>query len=86
MNLFRISNTDCKQTYSGNKEIAKLAELDISLTSYVARHTWATVLKRENVSTSIISEGMKHSSETTTQIYLDSFGDDVLDEANKSIL
>ena len=72
-----------------NKELRKIAEavgISTNLTSYVSRHSWATILKREGVSTSIISEGMGHDTERTTQIYLDSFEDDVLFEASKKAL
>ncbi|MEJ7821518.1 MAG: site-specific integrase [Chitinophagaceae bacterium] len=68
------------------KEIAELAGIETILTTYVARHTYATVLKKSGISISIISEAMGHDSEKTTQIYLDSFGDNILDEASKSIL
>lgn len=74
------------ETNEALKMIGKKAKLDISLTTYVARHTYATVMKRSGVSTSVISEALGHNSELTTQIYLDSFENDVLDEASKSIL
>ena len=47
--------------------------ISINITTYIARHTYATVLKRSGVSTSSISESLGHSSEKVTQIYLDSF-------------
>ena len=56
------------------KEIGKLAEIEATLTTYVARHTFATTLKREGVSTSQIAELMGHEDERTTRTYLDSFG------------
>jgi len=68
------------------KEIAQLAKIDFNLTTYVARHTYATVLKRSGVSTSIISEALGHDSEKTTQIYLDSFDNSVIDEADKLLI
>lgn len=74
------------QTNRHLKELAKLAGLDVHLTTYVARHSYATVLKRSGVSTSIISEGLGHTTEKTTQIYLDSFENETLDEANKALL
>lgn len=74
------------ETNEDLKNIGKKAKLDIPLTTYVARHTYATVMKRSGVSTSIISEALGHDSERTTQIYLDSFENDVLDEASKAIL
>lgn len=40
------------------------------ITTYVARHTYATVLRNEGVPISIISPMLGHSSVTTTEIYL----------------
>lgn len=70
------------------KRLGKLAEIanPEQLTTYVARHTWATTMKRKGVSTSIISEAMHHSDEKTTQIYLDSFENDIVDEMNEKLL
>lgn len=68
------------------KTIAKEAKIDEKLTTYVARHSYATIMKRSGISTSIISEAMGHESEKTTQIYLDTFENHVLDEASKIIL
>ena len=68
------------------KEIGEKLNLPIPLTTYVARHSYATVLKRAGVSTSIISESLGHSSERVTQIYLDSFDNEQIDEAMKNLL
>lgn len=67
------------------KEIEKKLELSIPLTSYVARHSWATIAKRSGIPTAVISEGLGHTTEKTTQIYLDSFENEVLDAANRLI-
>ena len=68
------------------KEIAKKAKIDFNLTTYVARHSYATIMKRSGASTSVISESLGHTSEKTTQVYLDSFENLILDEANEAIL
>ena len=68
------------------KTVGRELNLPISLTTYVARHSYATVLKRSGVSTSIISESLGHSSEKVTQIYLDSFENSQIDEAMKNLL
>ena len=68
------------------KVIGEHLNLPIPLTTYVARHTYATVLKRSGVSTSIISESLGHSSEKITQISLDSFENSQIDEAMKHLL
>ena len=68
------------------KEIGEKLNLPIPLTTYVARHSFATVLKRAGVSTSIISESLGHSSERITQVYLDSFDKEQINDALKSLL
>ncbi len=68
------------------KSIGEELNLPIGITTYVARHTYATVLKRSGVNTSIISESLGHSSEKITQIYLDSFENSQIDEAMKNLL
>lgn len=60
--------------------------LPIVLTSYVARHTWASIAHSKNVSLSVISEAMGHDSENTTRIYLASLDMSVIDKANKMII
>lgn len=72
-----------------NKALRRIGEqlgIPIDLTTYVARHSYATVLKRSGVSTAIISESLGHSSERVTQIYLDSFENSQIDEAMKNLL
>ena len=68
------------------KKIGKQLDLPIPLTMYVGRHSWASVAKSRNVPISVISEGMGHDSENTTQIYLASLDTAVVDKANKKIL
>lgn len=68
------------------KLIGEHLHLPITLTTYVARHSFATVLKRSGVSTSIISESLGHSSEKITQIYLDSFENSQIDAAMANLL
>lgn len=66
--------------------IGKELGIDLKISSYVARHSYATVLKRSGVSTSVISESLGHSSERVTQAYLDSFENKQLDDAMKNLL
>lgn len=68
------------------KEIGVNACIETPLTSYVARHTFATVLKQTGVSTAIISESMGHQTEAITQTYLKSFENSIIDEAMKNLL
>lgn len=68
------------------KAIGEALNLPIKLTTYVARHSFATVLKRSGVKTSVISESLGHSSEKVTQYYLDSFENDKLKETINYLL
>lgn len=68
------------------KQIGEELGLSITLTTYVARHSQATVMKKAGVPTSIIKEIMGHSSERVTQIYLDSFDNEQIDVAMKNLL
>ena len=67
-------------------DIGKELGIELKISSYTARHSYATVLKRSGVSTSIISESLGHSSERITQIYLDSFDNEQVDEAMRNLL
>lgn len=68
------------------KEIGRSMGLDRPLTMYCARHSWASIARGEGVPISVISEGMGHESERTTQIYLASLETDAIDSANRKIL
>ena len=74
------------RTNKSLKEIAKMVGVSIPLTLYVARHSWASIAKSKNIPISVISEGMGHDSEMTTQIYLASLDNAVVDRANAQIL
>ena len=67
------------------KSIGEELHIPIKLTTYVARHSFATVLKRAGVATSIICESLGHSSEKVTQIYLDGFENSQIDRAMENL-
>ena len=67
------------------KEIAKELGINKKLTTYAARHSFATILQRSGVSTSFISEALGHSNERTTQNYLAGFEDSQKAEAVKAL-
>lgn len=68
------------------KRVAEMVGVTIPLTLYVARHSWASAAKAKGIPLSVISEGMGHNSEVTTQIYLASLDASVVDHANSLIL
>jgi integrase/recombinase XerD len=89
LNPLQIEDRKAKTIKKFNKElkeIALLCEIDFKLTSYVARHSFATNLKQKGVSTDKISEAMGHQNLAITQTYLKELGNDVIDEAMEQLL
>ena len=92
--VIRDMHADARRQYKNaahlvNDKLKKLGEqlgLDIPLTSYVARHGWASIAKDRNIPLAIISEAMGHDSEKTTRIYLASLDTSAVDKANSRIL
>lgn len=78
--------SDAHRVNQSLKKIGKMLGLAISLTSYVARHSWASIAKSKNIPIATISEAMGHDSENTTRIYLASLDTTVVDKANSLIL
>lgn len=68
------------------KELGELAGIAIPLTTYVARHSFATTLRQSGAATAIISQAMGHKSEAVTNVYLDSFASDLVDTAFEGLL
>ena len=66
--------------------LSKMLRLSIPLTSYVARHSWATTAKDEGVAISVISESLGHTSEKVTHVYLASFDNNAMSKANKKVI
>ena len=68
------------------RRLSVMLQLESKLTSYTARHSWATAARKHNIPISIISAGMGHTSEQTTRIYLAMLENIVIDNANQTIL
>ena len=92
--IIRDMDRDKRKQYKNashlvNNKLKKIGEqlgLGIPLTSYVARHTWASIAKSKNIPVSTISEALGHDSETTTRIYLTSLDTSSVDKANSIVL
>lgn len=83
--IYRDVKNSMKRYNKCLKVIADECKIEENLTGYWSRHSWATIAKRKGVSTAIISESLGHTTEKTTQIYLDSFEDSVIDAANELV-
>lgn len=67
------------------KELGKRAGISRPLTSYVSRHSWASLAYEENTEMAVISKGLGHTSPNTTLIYIKGINDTRLDDANLKI-
>ena len=75
-----------KTTNKYLKRIGKELNIEQSLTTYVARHSWATICKRMGYSKDLIAEALGHEfGNKVTGIYLDSFDQEVIDEMNERV-
>lgn len=73
--------------YNKNLErIGKLCGIKDKLTSYVSRHSWATIAKKSGVDIGIISDALGHNDTQVTRVYLDSFGSEEIDNANEKVI
>lgn len=68
------------------KTIGERVNIDTPLTTYVARHSFATSLRRAGINDAVTSQIMGHKNETVTTIYLDDFGSDIIDTALDALL
>lgn len=78
--------TMLKKVNGDLKDLGGEAKIKTPLTTYVARHSWATIMRNKGASDAVISEGLGHEDEKTTKIYLENFENSVLDEANRKLL
>ena len=84
--MYKRQHKVCAQINRELKELAQELEISDNLTTYVARHSFATILKRSGVDIALISELMGHSDLTTTQIYLDSFDEEQINTAMQHLV
>ena len=75
-----------KRYNKGLKEIAKKCNIEQRLTSYVSRHSFATQAMLQDVPLQAISAMLGHNRLSTTQVYLKSLPNDVLDGYNKKLV
>lgn len=93
---FFTNKMDDEQKHATRRQVTKMInkymkllaiELDIKspVTTMVARHSFATTLKRANVNTETISEMMMHTSVSTTKNYLASLDTESIEKASSHL-
>ena len=68
------------------KKIGEMAGLHIPLTTYVARHSWASIMRDMGNDITVVSKGLGHGDIKTTQIYLSTIDNSTVMKANKRLL
>ena len=68
------------------KKIGEMAGLHIPLTTYVARHSWASIMRDMGNDITVVSKGLGHEDIKTTQIYLSTIDNSTVMRANKRFL
>ncbi len=92
-----ITSLDPKESYrqyrsainTYNRRLRELSDMlptGCCLTSYTARHSWASTARKHNAPVAVISAGLGHTSEKTTQIYLTAIEDSAIDTVNRCLL
>jgi len=74
-----------KMTNKYMKGVAGTLHIEKPCTTYYARHSFSTVMKRSGANIQYISEALGHSNVATTKAYLDSFEDDTKKEMSKAL-
>ena len=68
------------------KDLARIADINCNITSYVVRHTWASIAFSHNVELSVISKALGHTNTETTMIYIREIDDERLKSASRLLL
>ncbi len=68
------------------KDLAFMADIRANLTSYMARHSWASLAYGLNVDLPVISRALGHTNPSTTLIYISEIDDRRLAAASRSII
>lgn len=81
------TNLGLKFTNRYLKQIGNELGITSTLTTYVARYSWANIAKSLGYSKDLIAEALGHSyGNAVTGIYLEGYGDEVIDNANAHVL
>lgn len=70
-----------------NKQLAKIGKMvGCHLSTYVARHSWASIAFSKGISIEVISESMGHDSIKTTKIYIATLDFSRVNDANRIVI
>ncbi len=83
---YRAYRVQQRRMNRGISALGRELGFEVPLTFYVARHTWATLARDTGAPMQFISEGMGHTSERTTRIYLRQLDRGCIDELNRCVI
>lgn len=83
--LGRYQRLLCRYNYL-LKIIASRAGVKKKVTSYVSRHSWASIANELNIGTPVVSQALGHTNSQTTQIYISKINHKYVEEANREVL
>ena len=76
------------QTKTCNKHLKKIfekLEINIPISTYYARHTWATTARKLGIDYDIIHLALGHSNGDVTAVYIE-YDNEEIDEANRQVI
>jgi integrase/recombinase XerD len=83
----KIINQWIKTTNKYLKRIGKSLQIEMELTTYVSRHSWATIAKKLGYSNELIAEALGHSfGNRVTNIYLEDFDKEMVDKMHQKVI
>ena len=82
---YRLYRLALERVNRNLKRVAKMCNVEISITTHMSRHSWATQAKEAGAPIAVISEGLGDTSEKTTRIYLKEFDRSVVDAVNEKV-
>lgn len=83
---FRQYNSQLSSYNRALKRLGRMANIQPTMSSYVARHSWASVAFQHNIDLNVISQAMGHTNTKTTMIYIRELDTAKLDEANRIVI
>jgi integrase len=81
-NLYSQYRTGLRKFNNSLKQLSCILNMNVPITSYVARHSWATLARYNGVPLSLISQSLGHTSEKITYTYLKVLDPVIIDSFN----
>lgn len=84
-NKYRDHEVFTKQINNFLNEFVPGLKVKMKVTTYVTRHSWATIAYNNGISKDVVQKALGHGTETVTDVYID-FDLKPVDEANRKVI